>query len=72
MMFNTFNLNSKTLERDSKSKNNLKNNNLIINLYIGPFMPKGDAQIKITLEKFNDQFDNYVVYSKLQKQKVKN
>lgn len=34
-------------------------------------MPKGDAQIKVTLEKLNDEYDNYVVYSKLQKQKVR-
>lgn len=35
-------------------------------------MPKSDIQVNVRVEKVNDQFDNYVVYSKIQKQKVKN
>ena len=45
-------------------------NFLIILKYIDTFTPKSDIQVSVKLEKINDLFDNYVVYSKIQKQKV--
>ena len=45
-------------------------NNFIFKLFLEKFTPKSDIQISVRLEKLNDKFDNYVVYSKLQKQKV--
>lgn len=44
--------------------------NLIKLIQLETFTPKSDIQISVKIEKVNDQYDNYVVHSKIQKQKV--